>query len=193
MKSVIVLAMHGSPPLDFPRRELAEFFALHMRMELAGLPDEERQALSARHDALEKRIVYWPRNGENDPFNAASMKLATDLQAVSGCEVVLGFNEFCAPLLDEALDHACGAGADRVVVVTPMMTRGGEHSERDIPEAIDRARARHPSVGFAYAWPFPPEAVAAFLAEQAGAFLRGADAGGSAAERCRASSGHIRS
>lgn len=33
MKSVIVLAMHGSPPRDFPRADLAEFMSLHGRLE----------------------------------------------------------------------------------------------------------------------------------------------------------------
>jgi CbiX protein len=51
-------------------------------------------------------------------------------------------------------------------VVTPMMTRGGEHSEADIPMAIARARSRHPSVRFQYAWPFAPAEVAGFLAMQ---------------------------
>jgi hypothetical protein len=32
MKAVIVLAMHGAPPLDFPEEELGEFFNLHSRL-----------------------------------------------------------------------------------------------------------------------------------------------------------------
>ena len=32
----------------------------------------------------------------------------------------------------------------KVLVVTPMMTRGGEHVEREIPAAVARARRRHP-------------------------------------------------
>lgn len=36
MRSVIVLAMHGAPPRDLPRDELAEFINLHLRIEQAS-------------------------------------------------------------------------------------------------------------------------------------------------------------
>jgi sirohydrochlorin ferrochelatase len=52
------------------------------------------------------------------------------------------------------------------------MTRGGEHSEVDIPAAIERARARHPGVAFVYVWPFETAAVARFLAAQVGQLIR---------------------
>lgn len=171
LRTVIVLAMHGSPPLDFPRGELAEFFGLHMRLELASVPEEQRDVLSERHDYLGRKMAEWPRSETNDPFYAASMMLASDLGRAAGCDVFTGFNEFCAPSLDEALERACTSGAVCVVVVTPMMTGGGEHSERDIPEAIDRARARHEGVRIVYAWPFPSKESAAFLAEQARGFF----------------------
>ena len=47
-----------------------------------------------------------------------------------------------------------------------MMTRGGEHSEKDIPEAIERARKKYPKPKFSYVWPFNISKVATFLAEQ---------------------------
>ena len=107
----------------------------------------------------------WPRTPDNDPFHAGTQELAGHLRQVTGLEVIAGFNEFCAPSLDEALDQAAGR-ADSVVVVTPMMTRGGEHSEIDIPAAIERARERHPRLAIRYAWPFETGAVAQFLAAQ---------------------------
>jgi sirohydrochlorin cobaltochelatase len=88
------------------------------------------------------------------------------LRRESGRKVILGFNEFCAPSLDEALDQAAGQGAAKIVVVTPMLTRGGEHAERDIPEAIERAKSRHPGEKFIYAWPFKAKKVAEFLNSQ---------------------------
>lgn len=54
----------------------------------------------------------------------------------------------------------------KIIVVTPMMTRGGEHSEVDIPAMIKRAEARYPSVAIDYIWPFDPAQVARFLAAQ---------------------------
>ena len=82
------------------------------------------------------------------------------------CEIIVGYNEFCTPGLDEALVQATMQGFERVIVVTPMMTPGGEHAEEDIPAAIRRAEERHPAITFAYAWPFEVAEVAGFLAEQ---------------------------
>lgn len=36
MKTVVVLAMHGMPPVDFPTEELAEFFKLHSHFSRAS-------------------------------------------------------------------------------------------------------------------------------------------------------------
>jgi sirohydrochlorin cobaltochelatase len=163
MKTIIVLAMHGSPPKDFPRRELGEFFGLHGRLENAS---GEQQEIRKRHDELEARMRAWPRTAENDPFYAASQEIARNLAQVVGLDVLVGFNEFCAPSLDEALDMAVAEGAQRIVVTTPMMTRGGGHAEHDIPAAIDRARQRHAGVEFGYAWPFDAAEVAQFLAQE---------------------------
>ena len=131
MKTVVVLAMHGAPPNDFPKRELAEWFGLHGRMEHAG--DTERAALEQRHAELEARMRTWPRTAENDPFHASSLELAEHLSQAAGLPVMVGFNEFCAPSLDDALEQAIAEGAERVVVATPMLTRGGEHAQRGFP------------------------------------------------------------
>lgn len=165
MSTTIVLAMHGAPPVDFPGDELAEFFGLHMRLEHGGPGGEQRARLEARYAELEETVRRWPRTPRNDPFHAASLELAQRLEETTGRRVVVGFNEFCAPTLGEALAQAAGK-ARRVVVVTAMMTRGGEHAEHDIPVAIAQARAAHPGVEFLYAWPFDTGDVAAFLAEQ---------------------------
>jgi len=164
MKAVIVLAMHGAPPLDFPEAELAEFGALQARLAHAGAPGPA--AAERRFLELEGKIRAWPRTPRNDPCHAGSQELAVQLRRASGRKVILGFSEFCAPSLDEALDQAAGQGAEKIIVVTPMMTRGGEHAERDIPETVARARKRHPAMNFIYVWPFPSSDVAAFLTSQ---------------------------
>jgi sirohydrochlorin cobaltochelatase len=168
-EAVIVLAMHGAPPLDFPQAELAEFLGLHARLGRGEgrLPDEAE----ARFKELEARVRAWPRTVQNDPFYAGSLELAQHLRQESGLEVILGFNEFCAPPLDEALDQAAGRQAEKIIVVTPMMTRGGEHSAVDIPEAVRRAQERRPASKFIYAWPFATEDIARFLAAQTSRFL----------------------
>lgn len=164
MKQIIVLAMHGAPPSDFPQEEMAEFFGLYSRLEHGGGP--QRHALEKRCDELHAKMRAWPRTPQNDRFWAASLALSQHLSQAAACEVVVGFNEFCAPSLDEALDQTVTRGADRVVVVTPMMTRGGEHAETEIPAAVRRALERHPHVQMHYAWPFETPDVAQFLAAQ---------------------------
>ena len=57
-------------------------------------------------------------------------------------------------------------GAEKVVVLTPMMTRGGEHSQGESPDAIRAAQERHPAITMLYAWPFEISEVAQFLAAQ---------------------------
>ena len=164
MSVVVVLAMHGAPPNDFPPEELAELMGLHAALGRAS--DEEGHALERRHAELEAKVRNWVRSEKNDPFWAGSNALARALQQATGDEIIVGFNEFCAPSLDQALDEAAARGPEAVVVVTPMMTRGGEHSEADIPNAIERAVRKYPRINFRYAWPFDPADVARFLAAQ---------------------------
>jgi sirohydrochlorin cobaltochelatase len=164
LKTIILLAMHGAPPNDLPRDEMAEYFGL--RAQLGRVSGPERAALERRHEQLDAKVRNWPRTAQNDPFHSAAHNLALHLSRAAGTEVVVGFNEFCAPTLDDALDQAVAVGAEKVIVVTPMMTRGGEHAEADIPEALGRARERHPAVSVDYVWPFDVSEVAQFLADQ---------------------------
>lgn len=171
MKTVVVLAMHGAPASDFPRKEAAELFDLRAKLRHAS--ETQRAAWTTRHDELDARMRAWPRDGENDPFFEGSQLLAAHLRREMGCEVIVGFNEFCAPSVDEALDQAAAGSPERVVVVTPMMTQGGAHSKSDIPASIEAARARHPGVAFSYAWPFEASEIAKFLSSQVQAHLKG--------------------
>ena len=171
MKTVIVLAMHGAPPLDFPRNEMAEVMgAQHydghaQPSEQEGM-ERDKQIRRQRVAALGAKMRAWPRTAENDPFYAGSHELAAHLAAVSGCDVLVGFNEFCDPTVPMALDAAAAEGAAKVVVITPMMTKGGEHSELDISSAVRSAQKRYPGVEIIYAWPFEVTNVAQFLAAQ---------------------------
>jgi sirohydrochlorin cobaltochelatase len=168
-KTTIVLAMHGAPPNDFPPHELAEFFGLHGRLE--GSHGHVPAAVQQRHDELDAKMRAWPRSTENDPFFYASQELAKALAKSTGFPVEVGFNEFCAPSLAETFDQVAATGAEQVIVVTPMMTRGGEHAEQDIPAAIQQAQTRHPHIDFRYAWPFGPSQVAEFLAAHLHRFI----------------------
>jgi len=151
---VIVLAMHGVPPVDFPPRELGELTALH------GGPGSR----PARLDAIQARIRSWPRTDANDPYWSGARRLASALAREAACPVIVGFNEFCDPTIEAAVDEAVALAPREILVVTPMLTRGGTHAEAEIPAAIERARARHPGVEIRYMWPVEAGIVARFLA-----------------------------
>jgi sirohydrochlorin cobaltochelatase len=169
MKTHIILAMHGSPPNDFPKNELKEFFRLHSHMDhihVEGQNDNEN-----RYNELDIKMRNWPRTKENDPFYAGAIDMAQHLKKVTAYELSVGFNEFCAPTLDEAVDEAIVNGAEKIIVITPMMTRGGEHSELDIPQALERSKEKYPTIEIVYAWPFDISEVAGFLASQINRFI----------------------
>ncbi|MFW9967771.1 MAG: sirohydrochlorin chelatase [Candidatus Thorarchaeota archaeon] len=168
MATRIVLAMHGMPANDFPDDEVVELVRLHRIVEIAV--DHVNADMKKRYRELDSKVRNWKRTPDNDPFWASSRRLADELRNATGLEVHVGFNEFCSPTLENAIDSAASAGAKRVIVVTPMMTPGGEHSEEDIPEAISSAKRRFEGVEFIYAWPFPIEDVVVFLTDQISKF-----------------------
>jgi len=166
-----VLAMHGAPPNDFPPNGLREFFQLHTLAE--GGRDELPPQLKSRLEELSARLRAWPRTPTNDPFHAASYELAAAIQRESGSLVEVGFNEFCDPDVETAVERAIAGGAARVIVLTPMLTRGGEHAENEIPRTLERVRQHHPHLIVDYAWPFPVDAIAHFLLHAGGDALGG--------------------
>jgi len=169
MSIAVVLAMHGVPPRDFPKGEMMELFGLHHHLSQAS--ESERDALRNRHDRLEAKIRNWPRTPENDPFHAASLEIAHELKEILETDVFVGFNEFCAPTIEDAIGEAASQSPNKIIVTTPMMTRGGEHSERDIPLAIKRAQELYPDVEIVYAWPYDISDVAGFLAKHIKRFV----------------------
>ncbi len=160
---VIVLATHGMPPKDFPEKEKMEFLRMHSQRNKPGALTAQQ---IARHDEIDARMRAWPRTEANDAFHTASHKIAEELKKSSGVTVLVAFNEFCAPSVPEVLDQAAALKKGDVVVVTPMLTRGGSHAELEIPEDIERARQKNPGTVFTYAWPFESAHVAGFLHEQ---------------------------
>lgn len=122
--------------------------------------------MTAEEKELDARIRSWPRSAANDPYRLGVEKLAAAMrEALPGLEVVIAYNELCAPSLEDALVEVASRGARHVVVVPTMLTRGGVHSEVEIPEAIAHVRAQLPEgTRVEYAWPFAEADVAALLA-----------------------------
>jgi sirohydrochlorin cobaltochelatase len=157
----LVIVGHGAPPSDVPRELVTRLKALEGRRRATGSPmsDEER--------ALDDQIRRWPRTPETDPCVEA---LAAEVRhQAPDREVVIAYNEFCAPSLEDAV-HALVAGGFRAIDVVPtMFTKGGVHSEVEIPETLEALRESHPGVEIRYAWPFDAGAVARLLLETVGA------------------------
>ncbi len=170
MKRAIVLIMHGMTPKDFPPLDKKEYMALRARHHDAhSASGSVLDRLSL--EEMEQKIRRWPRTKSNDPFHAAALRISKDLEKISNLKVLVGFNEFCAPSAQEALEKAALSGAQEVIVTTPMLTPGGHHSEEEIPEIISDMRERHPKTQFIYSWPFKEAAIAQFLHQNMKGFL----------------------
>jgi sirohydrochlorin cobaltochelatase len=131
------------------------------RLEAAsgGRPTPELQA-------ADQKLRAWPRTPQTDPYKAGLEDIARALERHLSCEVLPAYNEFCAPSLEKAFADAVAAGASDITVISTMYTRGGIHSESEIPEIMKALQAAHPGVAARYAWPFDLDAVAGFLAAE---------------------------
>lgn len=156
----VVLVGHGGVPKDFPRERLMEL----KRLERERRSGEGRGA-SSRELELDGELRNWPRTDATDPYRAGLRRIAEALATrLDDAELVVAYNEFCAPSVSDAIEDAIARGATHVVVIPTMLTPGGSHSEVDIPETLAEVRARHAGVEIVYAWPFEPAAVAEMLA-----------------------------
>ncbi len=168
-ETAVVLAAHGVPPLDYPPRRVG----LLMALEFSGRLVERLGFLRRWRDRLEREVRQWPRCPANDPYRAAVEELARKLTERLNRPVFVGYNEFCAPDVGEAIEGAISGGARRVVVVPTMLVRGNTHTEKEIRAAVEDVRARHPEADIRYAWPFDEGRVADLLAEQVRMWLQG--------------------
>jgi hypothetical protein len=54
---VIILAMHGAPPIDFPTNETVEMFNLHARLD--HFAEGESLSLRERYDQMDAKMRAW--------------------------------------------------------------------------------------------------------------------------------------
>jgi sirohydrochlorin cobaltochelatase len=158
MENCIILVGHGGVPTDCPPELVSEF--------------KRQEALARRGPApglkeADEKLRRWPRTPKTDPYQTGLEAVAESLRrALPGRVVLPAYNEFCAPSLEDALADAVGRGARAITVISTMYTRGGIHSETEIPEILASFRAAHPKVDIRYCWPFDLEAIGAMLAAE---------------------------
>ncbi|MBI5630724.1 MAG: CbiX/SirB N-terminal domain-containing protein [Elusimicrobia bacterium] len=151
----VILVGHGGIPADFPPELVSELKREEAR---------SKAAPSARFRELDARIRSWPRTPENDPYKAGLEAVLERLAAeLPGWRLWAAYNEFCRPSLAEAFAQALSEGIAEITVISTMYTRGGSHSEHEIPAILRRLKSLHPRARIRYAWPFDLGAVARML------------------------------
>lgn len=160
----VILVGHGGIPADCPGELVSELKRLEGMRRARGLVE-----MSPREAELDKQIRDWPRTPESDPYGAGLEQIATRLRPrVAPRKLVVAYNEFCAPSLEDAIADLVAHGVRRIVLTTTMFTPGGSHSEQEIPEIVEHQSKLYPDVEIRYAWPFDLERAADFLADQIG-------------------------
>jgi sirohydrochlorin cobaltochelatase len=138
MKALILIG-HGGVPKDFP-------------------PDKIH---------MDHEIRNWPRTPENDPFCFGMQAIAERMQQqIPNIKLVIAYNEFCAPSIEDAVTQLVSDNYDDITLLTTMFTPGGVHSEAEIPEIARALRTQFPDVNIHYPWPFDLDLVAQFLLHQ---------------------------
>ena len=161
-KEAVVLIGHGGSASDTPRALVAELKRLESERQ-----SRKELAPSAREAELDKQVREWPRTPETDPYKYGVEAIARALAPkLDGRRLVIAYNEFCAPSVEDAIEGLIGEGCERVLLISTMFTRGGIHAEFEIPAVVLKTREKHPQVAVAYAWPFEPGFIADFLVAQ---------------------------
>ena len=159
-RKAVVLVGHGGVPRDYPRDRLSRLRALESERERSG------GEMSPEEFRLDSEIRNWPRTPESDPYREGLRALAARLEPkLKGTRLELAYNEFCAPSIDEVVGRLAGEGYGEIVFLSSMFTPGGSHSERDIPEMLERAGRKHPEVSLHYAWPYDLDLLAGFMVD----------------------------
>ena len=160
MKAVVLIG-HGGVPKDFPSEKVSR-----LRM-LEAQRQRNNTEMSDEEAKIDHEIRSWPRTKENDPFHFGVLSIAKHLQEKIGdTKLMVAYNEFCGPSIEEATEQLVNEGYKHVVFLTTMFTPGGVHSEFEIPVIVDTLKKQYPTVQFEYPWPFNMDQVATFLSAQ---------------------------
>ncbi|MBC8283418.1 MAG: hypothetical protein H8E32_06350 [Nitrospinae bacterium] len=149
LKQAVILIGHGGLPSDIPKEIVEDFMKIHKHRVRTGTP------ITSKERVLESTIRNWGRTPESDPYKSGLEKLAAHLAPrLEGYILKTAYNEFCYPSIEQAADELAKESVTKVILITTMITPGGSHSEREIPEEVDALRLKHPKINFQYAWPY---------------------------------------
>jgi len=157
-KVAVILIGHGGLPKDIPGEVVEKFMRLHKSRVKVG------SEISDQEIELDNTIRKWPRTPETDPYKCGLENLASHMKKfLEGFILKTAYNEFCYPTIEEAVKELVEEGVSKIILVTTMITRGGSHSEQEIPEELELMRKKFQEVDIQYAWPFDMETFALFL------------------------------
>lgn len=166
-KKGLVLVGHGGIPSDCPGEITQKFMTLHKKRLAKGLPATQLEI------ELEEKIRTWPRTATTDPYKAGLESLAAQLTVLlPDWSLKTAYNEFCAPSINRAVEVLISEGSQEVTLITTMVTPGGSHSEKEIPEEVEKLQAEFPEIAINYAWPFDLKKIAELFAAHVKSFER---------------------
>ena len=145
----LILIGHGGLPSDIPKEVVEDFMKVHKHRVRTGAP------ISLKEKELDKVIRFWERSPDTDPYKYGLEKLAAKLAPrLEGYTLITAYNEFCYPSIEQAADVLAEKDITEVILITTMITPGGSHSEREIPEEVEALRLKYPKINYEYAWPY---------------------------------------
>ena len=158
LTKALILVGHGGLPSDIPSEIVEKFMRIHKgRIKSGGsITDQEIE--------LDNTIRRWNRIAETDPYKFGLESLASSMKPFLPEHILqTAYNEFCFPTIDEAVGVLVEKNVSNISLVTTMITRGGSHSEIEIPEEIKALQLKYKETVIQYAWPFDINAFALFL------------------------------
>lgn len=160
IKQAVILVGHGGLPKDIPQQAVESFMKIHKQRVRTGA------SITNEEKGLESVIRNWKRTPESDPYQAGLENLASYMESqLDGYILKTAYNEFCYPSIETAVDELAQEDVSKIILVTTMITRGGSHSEVEIPEELKDLSAKYPEIDFQYAWPFGMDSFASFLTD----------------------------
>jgi len=158
-KKAVILVGHGGLPSDIPSEIVEKFMRVHKGRIKSGEPITEHEI------QLDTSIRKWNRTPKNDPYKTGLESLASHMEPMlEGHILKTAYNEFCYPSIEDAVEELAHENVSKIIIITTMITRGGSHSEKEIPEELHALCSKHPNIEIQYAWPYDMDVFASFLA-----------------------------